>query len=170
MMHTSLDMFIHKARKQWSGLNTETVVLIRQLLIDLTQSSYQEPWLKEILDERPATKELYTDPKHGFRLLAHAEDMGTYRIPHDHGAGWVFYAVQSGETEMTTYKKNTTAHGKTHLISRGTETMRKGSCKVFLPGDIHDTRCISEGFIQYRLTSSDFKKEISEGRMIRYSQ
>jgi len=46
--------------------------------------------------------------------------------------------------------------------------MKPGDCRVFLPGDIHDTLCVSENFIQYRLTSSDFKEEIKSGRMTRY--
>lgn len=167
-MINSLDNFIKETKAHWTGLNTETITKVRQLLIDLTKASAEEAWLKEIVSQRPAAKELYRDPDYGFILLAHAEHYGMYRSPHNHGAGWVFYAVRSGEMEMATYKQITTAKGTTHLVSRGTELMKAGDCKVFLPGDIHDTRCQSDDFIQYRLTSSDFKQEIKSGRMIRF--
>lgn len=94
-------------------LNTETVEAVRQLLIDLTKSSPDELWLKEIFDEKPAVKELYRDPENGFFLLAHSEDQGMYRHPHNHGADGVFYAVQSGEIAMTTFKQITSINGET---------------------------------------------------------
>jgi hypothetical protein len=168
MEKSGLETFIANVKKHWSGLNTETVEAVRQLLVDLTKSSTDEPWLKEIIEQRPAAKELYRDTENGFILLAHSEEKGLYRHPHNHGAGWVFYAVQSGEIAMTTFKQITSANGNTRLVSRGADVMTSGQCRVFLPGDIHDTKCLSEGFIQYRLTSTDFKKEIQEGRMIRY--
>lgn len=170
MQNTGLENFIAKVQQQWSGLNTETVMAVRQLLIELTRASPDEPWLKQILEQRPATRELYTDPAQGFILLAHTEEQGTYRIPHNHGAGWVFYAVQSGEMAMNTFKQVTNHQGHSYLVSRGTDVMKSGDCRVFLPGDIHDTRCLSDGFVQFRLTSSDFKDEIKARRMIRYAQ
>lgn len=170
MQNTGLETFIAAVQKYWSGLNTETVETVRQLLVDLTKSAADELWLKEIIDERPAAKELYRDAEHGFILLAHSEDKGQYRHPHNHGAGWVFYAVLSGEIEMTTFAQITNTSGETRLVSRGSDVMSGGQCRVFLPGDIHDTRCLTEGFIQFRLTSTDFKKEIQEGRMVRFSK
>ncbi|PCK32906.1 hypothetical protein [Pseudoalteromonas piscicida] len=167
-MQSSLDRIINDIKANWSGLNSSTTVTIRELLSELTESSQHEPWLESIMRERLAAKTLYRDPKYGFMLLVHAEDKGTYRPPHDHGAGWVFYAVQSGVMEMTTYKSITTANGKTHLVSRGKETLKAGDCRVFLPGDIHDTHCLTDDFIQYRLTSCDFKEEKRSGRMIQY--
>jgi len=169
MQKTGLETFISNVKKHWSGLNTETVEAVRQLLIDLTKSSMDEPWLKDIIDERPAAKELYRDPENGFILLVHSEDKGMYRHPHNHGAGWVFYAVQSGEIAINTFKQITSTNGETHLVSRGADVIASGGCRVFLPGDIHDTKCLSDTFIQYRLTSTDFKKEIHEGRLIRFS-
>ncbi len=169
MKKTALETFISEVKQHWTGLNSETVEAVRQLLADLTKSSPDELWLKDILEQRPAAKELYRDPDHGFILLVHSEEQGTYRHPHDHGAGWVFYAVYSGEIAMTTFELITSAKGETKLVSRGSDVMRSGQCRVFLPGDIHDTRCLTEGFIQFRLTSTDFKKEIEQGRMIRFA-
>ncbi len=168
MQQTTLENFIVNVRKAWSGLNTETVGAVRQLLVDFTRAAKDEPWLKDIISGKPAAKELYRDPEHGFILLAHTEEKGTYRQPHNHGAGWVFYAVLSGEMAMNTYQQVTTVNGETHLVSRGTDLMQAGQCRVFLPGDIHDTRCLSEGFVQLRLTSTDFSKEMQEGRLVRF--
>lgn len=170
MHNKALENFISNVRQQWSGLNTETVESVRQLLVDLIRTSTDEPWLRQILTERPAAKELYRDTEHGFILLVHTEDKGMYRQPHNHGAGWVFYAVLSGEMAMNTYQQITASNGETHLVSRGTELMQSGQCRVFLPGDIHDTRCLSEGFVQLRLTSTDFQKEVQEGRLVRFAR
>lgn len=169
MQNTALENFIVQVKTAWSGLNTETVGAVRQLLINLTKAAADEAWLQQILQQKPAAQELYRDAEHGFILLAHTEEKGTYRQPHNHGAGWVFYAVLSGEMAMNTYQQVTTANGETHLVSRGTDVMQAGQCRVFLPGDIHDTKCLSEGFVQLRLTSTDFQKEMQEGRLIRFS-
>ena len=168
MKKNGLETFVTNVTKHWSGLNTETVVAVRQLLVDLTTTPSDETWLNEIVHERPAAKELYRDPQHGFILMAHSEEIGLYRQPHNHGAGWVFYAVYSGEIAMTTYKQITSSRGKTALVSRGSDVIAGKQCRVFLPGDIHDPYCMTEGFVQFRLTSSDFKKEIQEGRMIKF--
>lgn len=169
MQNTALENFITQVKTAWSGLNTETVGSVRQLLINLTKAAADEAWLQQILQQKPAAQELYRDAEHGFILLAHTEEKGTYRQPHNHGAGWVFYAVLSGEMAMNTYQQVTKANGETHLVSRGTDMMQAGQCRVFLPGDIHDTKCLSEGFVQLRLTSTDFQKEMQEGRLIRFS-
>ncbi|WP_333795594.1 hypothetical protein [Rheinheimera sp.] len=169
MQNSALEHFISQVKTAWSGLNTETVESVRQLLINLTRAAKDEPWFKDMLSGKPAAKELYRDPEHGFILLAHTEEKGTYRQPHNHGAGWVFYAVLSGEMAMRTYQQVTTVTGETHLVSRGTDLMQAGQCRVFLPGDIHDTRCLSDAFVQLRLTSTDFQKEMQEGRLVRFS-
>ncbi len=168
MQNSGLERFIASVSTCWTGLNSQTTESVRQLLVELTQSGADEPWLRDILLERPAAKELYRDARHGFILLAHTEQKGMYRPPHNHGAGWVFYAVQSGEMAMTTFAQITDCRGDTQLVSRGTDVLHSGQCRVFLPGDIHDTRCLSDGFVQYRLTSTDFKKELQEGRMVRF--
>tara|TARA_Y100001970_G_scaffold216064_1_gene264462 strand:+ start:1648 stop:2169 length:522 start_codon:yes stop_codon:yes gene_type:complete len=167
-VNNSLARVTNEIKACWTGLNSETTTRVRDLLVELTKTTEKEEWLDQIVKQKPAAQVLYSDQRHGFILLAHSEKYGTYRVPHDHGAGWVFYAVQSGEMEMNTYKKVTTAKGRTHLVARGKENMKPGDCRVFLPGDIHDTLCVSENFIQYRLTSSDFKEEIKSGRMTRY--
>lgn len=168
MQNTTLENFIGKVSQQWSGLNTATVESVRQLLQELSQHSVDTAWLAQLKQERPAAKELYRDPQHGFILLAHCETQGQYRQPHNHGAGWVFYTVLSGEMAMSTYQQLSGSGGESRLVSRGSDILRAGQCRVFLPGDIHDTRCLSADFVQLRLTSTDFKAEQQAGRMLRF--
>jgi hypothetical protein len=41
--------------------------------------------------------------------------------------------------------------------------------QVYLPGDIHDTRCVSGPALLYRFTERDLKKEdVVEHRIVRY--
>lgn len=46
--------------------------------------------------------------------------------------------------------------------------MKPGESRVFLPGDIHDTKCMSKTVLMLRLTSLDLKVEMQAGRMRRY--
>jgi quercetin dioxygenase-like cupin family protein len=79
--------------------------------------------------------------------------------PHDHGRGWVIYAVQRGEMEMSTYRRVHDLRGNAHIVKRESFVLRPGDVRVFLPGDIHDTRCTAGPLTLFRFTSRDFKKE-----------
>ena len=59
-----------------------------------------EEWLAALHQDAPASTGAVSGPGHGFVLLAHTEYAGLYRPPHDHGRGWVIYAMQQGEIEM----------------------------------------------------------------------
>ncbi|MFO0758515.1 MAG: hypothetical protein U0359_18630 [Byssovorax sp.] len=171
MIHTtnaSLDTFIHEMRAAWGPLTTETVARTRQLLEDLARAPETEPWLAALLRDPPVDHELYRDPDHGFLLLSHAEQEGRYRIPHDHGRGFVIYAVQHGEMEMGSYARVLDGDDRARLVRRDTCRVRAGECRVYLPGDIHDTRCLSNDVLMLRLTSRDLKIEAREGRLTRY--
>lgn len=157
MTGNSLEKFTEEVKKSWGPLTSETVENCQRLLKKLAQAPLEE------------LGELYRDSEHGFVLLAYAEEEGTYRVPHDHGSGWVIYAVQSGEMEMGTYSRTINQKGQLSLVRRESFRMRPGDCKVFLPGDIHDTRCISPSALILRFTSCDLKDEDRAGRMIRYS-
>ncbi len=170
MENHALESFINNVKRDWSGLNTETVDAVRDHLIELTHQAGEEPWLASIKREKPASSELYRDLEYGYILLAHTEKKGLYRAPHNHGNGWVFYALQSGKMEMTSYKQITTHTDDIKLVSRGKEVLQKGDCRVLLPGDIHDTKCLSNDLIQYRLTSWDLTKEKKARRMVQYSK
>lgn len=109
------------------------------------------------------SRELYRDPEHGFVLLTYTENKDFYRPPHDHGEAWVVYAVLSGEMQMSTYDLK-----DGHLVLRESYTVKAGESHVYLPGDIHDTKCLSDSARILRLTSRDLKIEKEAGRMRQY--
>lgn len=206
MIKSSLDTFISGARAAWglpvSAANTavqpsaarcdrdrspgrgpgrpptETVVRVQRLMEEFARAPQTEPWLAALLRDPTEGRELYRDPEHGFLLLAHTEREGRYRAPHDHGRGWVIYAVQHGEMEMGSYARLTDvtdvtdvtdARSTASLVRRDVSRVRAGECRVYLPGDIHDTRCVSRDVLMLRLTSCDLKLEDREGRLTRYA-
>jgi predicted metal-dependent enzyme (double-stranded beta helix superfamily) len=166
MKKNSLQRFTESVSATWGPLTSELVASTRRHLAALLEAPTTEDWLSELHEEAAASRELYRDPVHGFVLLAHTESPGLYRPPHDHGTGWVIYAVQRGETEMGTYARGHDAAGKTALVKRDASLVRPGQIEVYLPGDIHDTRCTAGPLLLYRFTSCDLKKE----NVTRYAQ
>ncbi len=128
-------------------------------MAQLLAAPASEAWLAALHTDAPESRELYRDKTEDFLLLAHTEQTGSYRAPHDHGRGWVIYAVQRGEMEMTTYRRVHDLHGNAHIVKRESFVLRAGEVRVFLPGDIHDTRCTAGPLTLFRFTSRDFKKE-----------
>jgi hypothetical protein len=143
----------------WGPLTTELADASRLHIEALAKASADEPWLAELHRDQPASRELYRDPVHGFVLLAHTEPAGLYRPPHDHGRSWVVYAVQRGESEMGTYGRVEGAEGKVRLVKRNATLVTPGMAQVYLPGDIHDTLCVSGPALLFRFTERDLKKE-----------
>ena len=166
MAHNSLERFIEGVRQIWGPLTSEVVAGCRQHLEELVNASSTEEWLATLHREAPAYKELYRDPVQGFALLAHTERAGLYRPPHDHGRGWVIYAIQHGEIEMGTYARVEAPDGSVKLVKRYSTLVRPGQVQVYLPGDIHDTRCISGPALLFRFTERDLKKEDQEERRV----
>jgi len=82
------------------------------------------------------------------------------------------YAIQQGEIEMGNYVRVEGPDGKVQLVKRDTALARPGQVKVYLPGDIHDTLCISGPALLFSFTERDLKKEDKEdkeeGRVTRY--
>lgn len=166
MNNDVLDTFIERTRAAFGPLTTEMVASVRAQLEQLAQARSTERWLQALHEEEPASKELYRDAEHGFVLLAHSEPAGLYRPPHDHGRGWVIYALQRGEMEIGTYARVEDADGRVRLVRRGTSLLRAGEARVYLPGDIHDTRCLSGPSLLFRFTERDLKKEDQEERRV----
>lgn len=166
MKTNSLQRFAEHLHAIWGPLTSELVAGSRKHVQTLLETPEAEDWLAALHEEAPETRELYRDSKHGFLILAHVESQGLYRPPHDHGSGWVIYAVQRGETEMGTYARVVAADGTVRLVKRGASVIRPGQVRVYLPGDIHDTRCVSGPLMLYRITSCDLKRE----RVTRYTQ
>jgi hypothetical protein len=159
MKKNSLERFTESARASWGPLTSELVSSLRRQMQELVQTPPSEAWLAALHEEAPENRELHRDPVHGFLLLAHTESTGLYRPPHDHGRGWVIYAAQRGETEMGTYARLEDPNGKTVIVQRDSSVIRPGQVNVYLPGDIHDTRCTAGPLLLFRFTSCDLKKE-----------
>lgn len=169
MSKNSLEKFTEGVHSIWGPLSSELATGCRQRLEELVKAPATEAWLAALHREAPAYSEMYRDSKHGFLLLAHTEPEGLYRAPHDHGRGWVIYALQQGEIEMGTYARIEAPDGRVKLVKRNSTLVRAGQVQVYLPGDIHDTRCISGPALLFRFTERDLKKEDKEEhRVTRY--
>jgi hypothetical protein len=169
MARSTLEASIEGIRAAWGPLSTEVVATCQRHLEDLLKAPVTEDWLSALHGEAPANKELYRDPQHGFVLLAHSEYAGLYRPPHDHGRGWVIYAMQQGDIEMGTYARIENPDGSTKLVKRNSTVVRPGQVQVYLPGDIHDTRCLTGLALLFRFTERDLRKEDKqEHRVTRY--
>ena len=72
---------------------------------------------------------------------------------------------------MGTYGRVEDADGKTRLVKRNATLVKPGQAQVYLPGDIHDTLCVSGPALLFRFTERDLKKEDAvEKRVVRYVQ
>lgn len=158
-MNNSLETFAEDVASVWGPLTTELVSEARQHLKRLVCSPSTESWLAALYRDMPARAELYIDPADGFVLLAHAEHAGLYRPPHDHGRGWVIYAVLRGEIEMGTYARIDGERGAAHLVKRDATLVRPGQVQVYLPGDIHDTLCVAGPALLLRFSDRDLQHE-----------
>lgn len=169
MDSNTLDASMEGIKSVWGPLSTDVVAGCRKHLEDLVKASATEEWLAALLKDGPTNKELHRDPSHGYVLLAHTEYAGLYRPPHDHGRGWVIYAVQQGEIEMGTYARIEEPDGSIRLVKRNSTLVGPGQVQVYLPGDIHDTRCVTGPALLFRFTERDLKKEDQEEhRVTRY--
>lgn len=169
MSATSLDRFVTAVRLDWGSITTGLVAQCRAHLDELTASPVTEEWLLTLLAERPATRELHREAE-SFMLLAHAEQRGLYRPPHDHGRAWVVYGVQSGALEIGTYARLTDERGD-RLVRRDTHILHPGAARAYLPGDIHDTRCLTGHALVFRFTERDLKHEDQvEHRVTRFAE
>jgi hypothetical protein len=170
-MANSLETFIEATRANWGPLTSELVEASKRGLEDLLKAPASEKWLASLHANAPANEELHRDAEHGFVLLAHTEQAGLYRPPHDHGRSWVIYAVQRGESEMGTYARVEDAAGNVRLVKRNSTIVRAGQVQVYLPGDIHDTKCLTETALLYRFTERDLRiEDRQERRVTRYAQ
>jgi predicted metal-dependent enzyme (double-stranded beta helix superfamily) len=152
-------------------LSTELVGTCRHALAALTNADADEDWLAELNWQRPASQELHRDPVHGFMLLAHTECQGLYRPPHDHGRAWVVYGVHSGALEVRSYARTMSQGGIPRLVRRDEVVLRPGQAHAYLPGDIHDTRCVSESALLFRFTERDLRVEDQVDRQVtRYTE
>lgn len=171
MATNSLDKFAENVGRLWGPLSSALVAGAREQLESLMRASPKENWLAHLHRTAPASQELYRDPVHGFVLLAHMEQAGLYRPPHDHGRGWVIYGSQAGEIEIATYARVDDENGGGRLVQRDTTVLHPGEARAYLPGDIHDTRCLTDTALLFRFTERDLKVEDKQHhRVTRYVQ
>ena len=170
MATNSLEAWSRAVRSSWGSLSTELVDDCRRYLERLVAAPAAEDWLASLHRDQPAAHELYRDPEHGFMLMAHTEQAGLYRAPHDHGRSWVIYAVQQGEMQMGTYTRIETPDGQYRLVRRNTVRLSAGQAQVYLPGDIHDTLCVRGPALLLRFTERDLQIEKEQRRLNRYAQ
>jgi predicted metal-dependent enzyme (double-stranded beta helix superfamily) len=170
MPTNSLNAWTRAVRSTWDSNSADVVGDCRRYLERLALASPTEQWLASLLKDRPANRELYRDPEHGFVLLAHTEQAGLYRPPHDHGRSWVVYAVIEGEVEMGTYARAVAQDGNSRLIKSNSILMSAGQVQAYLPGDVHDTHCVTGPALLLRFTERDLQIEKREGRLTRYSK
>ena len=169
MAGSALQTFIHRVRERWGPLTSALASNCQIQMETLLSAADDEEWLAALLRDAPASAELHRDPLHGFMLLAHTEQAGLYRAPHDHGRSWVLYGLQSGEMEMGTYARVESEDGEVRLVKRNMTRVRAGEAQLYLPGDIHDTRCLSDTALLFRFTERDLRTEDREHRrLIRY--
>ena len=166
MARSALETFIETTRSVWGPLTSALIADCRRGLEQLVKASPSEDWLAALHQDKPLSRELYRDPDHGFVLLAHTEPAGLYRPPHDHGRAWVIYAVQDGESEMGTYARVAPRDGEARLVKRDSTLVRAGQVQVYLPGDIHDTRCLSGSALLFRFTERDLKIEDRQAHQV----
>ena len=166
MASNAFESSIEGIKSVWGPLSTQVVTDCARYLERLVNAPATEAWLSALHREAPANQELYRDPTRSFVLLAHTEHAGLYRPPHDHGRGWVIYALQQGEIEMGTYARIENPDGSVELVKRDATLLRPGQVRVYLPGDIHDTRCVKGPALLFRFTERDLKREDKEERRV----
>lgn len=159
MATDSLEQFQENVRRIWGPLSSELVAETRLQMEALLRASSKENWLASLHRTEPEREELLRDPDHGFMLLAHAEHAGLYRPPHDHGRSWVIYGSQAGEIEIGTFARVEDERDGVHLVQRDTTILRPGEARVYLTGDIHATRCLTDTAFLFRFTERDLKVE-----------
>jgi len=164
--NNALENWIGGVRASWGPLSSAVVADCRRHLEALVRAPATEDWLAALHRDAPLSEELYRDADHGFVLLAHTEPAGLYRPPHDHGRGWVIYAIQQGEIEMATYARIEGADGRPQLVKRDSAVLSAGMVQAYLPGDIHDTTCLRGPALLFRFTERDLRIEDREAHQI----
>lgn len=169
MAADSLEAWTRATRSSWGPLSSSLIEECHRYFERLARTPPTEEWLAALLREKPATQLLQQDAAHGFMLLAHTEEEGLYRPPHDHGRSWVMYAVHHGEVDMGTYATIQTGNGlPDRLVRRDVTRVKPGQVQVYLPGDIHDTLCVSGPALLFRFTERDLQLEKEQRLMRRY--
>lgn len=162
-MNKKIDDVVSKIKKSWNSMDMNSLEEIQRLIGEIALEG-----IDKNQDYSGKGIELYRDKELGVIITAYSETKDTYRIPHNHGNGWVIYSVIEGFVEMGNYFNWKKSPDQSQLILKDKIILSCGDVKVYYPGDIHDTKCISEEALILRFTSCDLKVEEAEGRMKRF--
>lgn len=162
-MDKKLEMVITKLKSSWNTMDIKKLDEIQELFSILAAEG-----IDRNRDYPPRGIELYRDQELGFILTVYSENIGEYRIPHNHGNSWVIYSVVEGIVEMGSYINWIKSPEESQLMAKNKILLKSGNAEIYYPGDIHDTKCLSKNAIILRLTSCDLKVEEGEGRMKRF--
>jgi predicted metal-dependent enzyme (double-stranded beta helix superfamily) len=117
-------------------------------------------WVQEMIDRGEKlpgsayTDDRCGDPAPGFHITCGAQKLGQTNDPHDHGAGWVVYGTYSGAIEQKRWAWDY-ANGlhQPRLVAKTSFLQPAGQAAYFLPGEIHTTRCDTDGSVVVRVES-----------------
>ena len=84
-------------------------------------------------------KTLYTDSKHGFRVMAHTNRGPSSNTPHCHGPSWVVYGMAMNHVEMTEWERldDGTRDGHAELAPARKYVLGCSQARVYNQGVIH---------------------------------
>lgn len=167
-MRQQIEKTVSELQSSWKNLSIESIDKIKLAIKTLATDPAFQNQLQLKSQELARGLELYRDQTSGFVLLAYSEVNGKYRAPHDHGNAWVVYAVATGQVEMGNYFKSILPNGHLKLVLKNRENLESGDIRIYYPGEIHDTRSLSDNAVIIRLTSLDLREEERAGRMNRY--
>jgi hypothetical protein len=68
--------------------------------------------------------------------------------------------------EAGTYIRSHDPYGQARLVRREVYRVRPGEARLYLPGDIHDTRCTAGPVLYYRFTDRDLKQDETGGHPV----
>jgi hypothetical protein len=67
---------------------------------------------------------------------------------------------------MGSYARVQDADGRVRLVKRDATVLSAGQALAYLPGDIHDTRCLAGPALLLRFTDRDLRREDQEERRV----
>ncbi len=84
-------------------------------------------------------KVLYEDPKLGFQILAHINNMARVSVPHDHGASWAIYGQATKYTDMIEWEREDDSKNLKYAKLKPIKKYRltPGKAGIYQNGAIH---------------------------------
>jgi predicted metal-dependent enzyme (double-stranded beta helix superfamily) len=150
----TMEAFVDDARAVFASTK-DPRTQAQQIARHMTTLLAEPGWLEEKLN-LPAEggfgrvdlhqDEEYGHPDGGFLLMCGIQRPGQDNLPHDHGTTWVVYGVYSGAIEQTKWRWSYPETDRTSPEIKPLESWTQGAGDIafFLPGEIHNTKCVAE--------------------------